>query len=111
MFQLPMKARMATVTTPGSDSGMAMRKKNPRRLVPSMAAASSISLGMARRNGIRMMTVVGRPKAICGMMMPIRLSMRPRSLTMMYSGVIATTSGNIRPAANSEYIAPLSLNS
>jgi hypothetical protein len=83
LFQLVMKARMATVTTPGSASGMAMRKKNPRRLMPSMAAASSISFGMARRKGTRMMTVVGRPNAICGTTMPIRLSTRPRSLTMM----------------------------
>ena len=97
--------------TPGSASGMAIRKKNPRRLEPSMAAASSISLGMPRRNGVRMMTVVGSPKAICGMAMPIRWSTRPRSLTMMKSGVIAMTSGNIRPEANSAYIAPLSLNS
>ena len=30
---------------------------------------------------------------------------------MMYSGVIATVIGNIRPAANSEYIAPRPVNS
>ncbi|URN11540.1 hypothetical protein LUW77_04920 [Streptomyces radiopugnans] len=79
--------------------------------MPSIAAASSISFGMALRNGTRMMTVTGRPKAICGTITPSRLSTRPRSLMTRYSGVIATTIGNIRPAANREYIAPLSLKS
>jgi len=97
--------------TPGIESGTTIRKKNPSRPAPSMAAASSSSLGMARRNGTRMITVVGRAKAICGRMMPPRLLVRPRFRTMMYSGVIATVMGNIRPAANSEYMAPRPLKS
>ena len=97
---------MPTVTTPGSDSGTTIRKKKPSRLAPSIDAASSSSLGIARRNGTRMMIVVGSANAICGRMMPARLFIRPRFRIMMYSGVIATVIGNIRPAANSEYIAP-----
>jgi hypothetical protein len=97
---------MPTVTTPGTDSGTTIRKKNPSRLAPSIEAASSSSFGMARRNGTRMMIVVGRANAICGRMMPARLFISPSCRIMMYSGVIATVIGNIRPAANSEYIAP-----
>src|SRR5690606_33129161 len=104
-------ARMPTVMTPGSDSGTTIRKKKPRRPDPSMAAASSISFGMARRNGTRMMIVVGRANAICGSTMPPIVFISPRSRIRMYSGVIATVIGNMRPAANSEYMAPLSLKS
>ena len=56
---------------------------------------------MARRNGTRMMIVVGSANAICGMMTPAREFIRPRLRTTMYSGVIATVIGNMRPAANS----------
>ena len=100
-----MNARMPTVTTPGSESGITIRKKKPSRLAPSIAAASSSSFGIARRKGTRMMIVVGRANAICGRMMPARLSVRPRPLIKMYSGVIATVIGNIRPEAKSAYIA------
>ena len=34
------------VTTPGTESGTTIRKKNPSRLAPSIDAASSISFGM-----------------------------------------------------------------
>ena len=46
-----------------------------------------------------MMIVVGRAKAIWGRMMPASEFIRPRLRTTMYSGVIATVIGNIRPAA------------
>ena len=78
-----------------------MRQKKPRRLHPSMNAASWISSGMARRNGTRMMIVIGRAKAICGRMTPASEFVSPRFRTTMYSGVIATVSGNISPAAKS----------
>ena len=58
-----------------------------------------------------MMIVVGSANAICGRTMPPTVFIRPRSRIRMYSGVIATVMGNMRPAANSEYIAPLSLKS
>ncbi|CPU65323.1 Uncharacterised protein [Mycobacteroides abscessus] len=87
--------------TPGRDSGTTIRKKKPRRLAPSIDAASSISRGMARRNGTRMMTVVGRANAICGSTRPPTEFISPSERIMMYSGVIATVMGNIRPAANS----------
>jgi hypothetical protein len=48
-----------------------------------MAAASSISFGIACRNGTRMMIVVGSPNAICGRMTPGRVFTRPRSFTRM----------------------------
>jgi hypothetical protein len=52
-----------------------------------------------------MMTVVGRANAICGRMMPGQVVGQAQALIKMYSGVIATVIGNIRPAANSAYIA------
>ena len=70
---------MPTVTTPGTDSGITIRKKNPSRLAPSIEAASSSSLGMARRNGTRMMIVVGSAKAICGRMMPAQAVAQPQA--------------------------------
>lgn len=86
--------------TPGTASGSTIRQKNPRRLQPSIDAASWISSGMARRNGTRMMIVVGSANAICGRMMPGRVFMSPSERITMYSGVIATVMGNIRPEAN-----------
>ena len=56
--------------TPGTASRSTIRQKNPSRLQPSMKAASWSSSGMARRNGTRMMIVVGSAKAICGRMTP-----------------------------------------
>jgi hypothetical protein len=56
--------------------------------------------------GTRMMIVVGMANPICGRITPGSVFISPMVLTRMYSGVIATVSGNIRPAANSEYIAP-----
>ena len=76
-----------------------MRQKKPRRLHPSIAAASCSSFGMAARNGTRMMIVIGSAKAICGMITPASEFMRPRLRTRMYSGVIATVMGNMSPAA------------
>ncbi len=100
-FQLATNARMPVVSTPGSDSGIIMRKKNDSRLQPSTIAASSISAGMARRNGTRMMIVVGSANAICGMMTPASELSRPMPLISRYSGVMAAVTGNISPAANS----------
>ncbi len=87
--------------TPGIDSRTTMRKKNPMRLHPSMNAASWISSGMARRNGTRMMIVVGSANAICGRMIPGSELVRPSERITMYSGVIATVMGNMSPDANS----------
>src|SRR5690625_3441160 len=52
-FQLATNAKIPVVMTPGIDSGTTIRKKNPRRLAPSIEAASSNSLGIARRNGTK----------------------------------------------------------
>ena len=65
--------------TPGSDSGSTIRKKKPSLPAPSIDAASSISSGIARRNGTRMMIVTGSPKPICGRITPPRLLMSPKS--------------------------------
>src|SRR5665647_738046 len=54
-----------------------------RAIPKEIEEAASISFGMARRNGTRMMIVTGRAKAICGRMMPARLFMSPRLLIMM----------------------------
>ena len=54
-----MTERMVTVTSAGCDSGTRTRRKNPNRLQPSIAAASSSSAGIARMNGRRMMIVIG----------------------------------------------------
>ena len=88
--------------TPGSESGRTIRQKKPSRLQPSIAAASWSSFGMARRNGTRMITVIGSPNAICGRITPPISFISPMLRTMMYSGVIATVMGNISPAAYSE---------
>ena len=74
---------MPTVMTPGIASGTTILQKNPRREHPSIEAASSISSGMARRNGTRMMIVAGRANAIWGRMMPVREFIRPRLRTTM----------------------------
>ena len=88
-----------------------MRQKNPKRLVPSIIAASSSSAGMARRNGTRMMIVVGSANAICGIATPASVPSSPRFLSITKSGTIATESGNSRPAVNSEKIASRPRNS
>ena len=85
----------------GRDSGSSTRQKNPNGPQPSIAAASSSSIGMLRKNGRRMMIVSGRPKAASGSATPSGLSSSPRSRTRMNSGRIATAAGNSSPSVNS----------
>ena len=99
-FQLETSASTATVTRTGFDSGRRMRKKNPSGPQPSIAAASSSSFGMLRKNGRRMMIVSGSAKAASGRARPSGLSSSPMSRTRMSSGRIATVTGNSRPSVN-----------
>ncbi len=46
-----------------------------------------------------MMIVVGSANAICGRITPASELMSPMLRTTMYSGVMATVMGNMRPAA------------
>ena len=71
---------MPVVTTPGTDNGMTIRKKNPSLLAPSIDAASSSSSGIASRNGTRMITVTGSPNPIWGRMHPSEIVRQPQVL-------------------------------
>ena len=70
---------MATVMTPGMDSGSTIRQKKPSRPQPSIDAASWISSGIARRNGTRMMIVIGRRERDLGRITPGSVFISPRS--------------------------------
>src|SRR5579884_2638642 len=59
-FQTLMKERIAVVKTPGAASGRITRHKVPRRLHPSILAASSRSGGNSRKNDVRKYTVIGK---------------------------------------------------
>ena len=69
-FQEPTNASTPTVTRPGTDSGRIMVEKIRIRLAPSIWAASSISFGMAWRNGRRITMVMGSANAACGSATP-----------------------------------------
>ncbi len=65
-----------------------------------MVAASSSSFGIARRNGTRMMIVVGSANATPGMITPRYVPWSPTVRSSRVSGSAATVSGNMSPAAN-----------
>jgi hypothetical protein len=58
-FQLTMKAKTETATSPGATSGNRIRMKTPSRLEPSTIAASSSSFGMPIRTPRRVQTENG----------------------------------------------------
>ena len=62
-FQLSMKCSVAAVARPDLEMGRTIWKKVRMGLAPSMAADSSISLGMPRKAPRRINRVVGRPRA------------------------------------------------
>ena len=74
LFQLEITERMVTVSSAGRHSGRRTRQKKPNRPQPSIAAASSSSVGMARMKGRRMMIVIGMPKAASGSATPSSVS-------------------------------------
>ena len=96
-------ASTPTVARAGRESGRRIRQKKPNDPQPSIDAASSSSLGMLLKNGRRMTTVRGRPKAASGRAIPSGLSSSPRSRTRMNRGRIATAAGNSRPSVNRVY--------
>ncbi len=97
--------------TPGRLSGTTIRQKKPRREAPSIAAASSSSFGIARRNGTRMTMVPGSANAICGTMIPARLFTSPRLRISRYSGGDRDRDREHQPAANRAYMTGLAANS
>ena len=96
-FQLATTASTETVARTGRDSGRTIFQKNRNGPQPSMAAASSSSAGMLRKNGRSTMIVVGRANAACGRATPNELLISPKDRSEMNSGRIATATGNSSP--------------
>ena len=76
-FQLTTMASTATVARTGRDSGSRIRQKNPNGPQPSIAAASSSSFGMLRKNGRRMMIVERQRERRLGQGEPERVVEQP----------------------------------
>src|SRR6185437_730992 len=95
-FHVHRNVTIPRVASAGSESGSTIRKSTPRRVQPSIRAASSRSTGSVRKNWRKRKMPNGVTRF--GAIRPPSESTRPRCCTIRKVGIMITWNGTIRVA-------------